>query len=288
LVERAKSLPAVTQVIECSYDWRDSVLNSCLTVANQIGRTLSTDLAKPPAKAQNDKVTLVAHSMGGLVVKAAIASELIHPGHIDRIVYIGCPQYGAPAAFRSMYSDVDLPFFSEFASLFRGLEKQTFRTHILRSFRTFPSISQLLPALSIDYICYSAVSRTNPLREAYMDGTKRQMAMQAQQAFRRADLIVEAAKIQTFAIYTATRSDAQTDHDYTVEAIAIPNGYQVVGVYHRDWDGDGTVPAYSAKGNDYGRALPVINCRHASMCESKAVFDWLVRTDGAASQTGKS
>ena len=267
-------------MIECSYDWRDSVLNSCSTVANQIGRDLSTDLAAPPANASDNKLTLVAHSLGGLVVKAAIAKELIHPARIDRIVYIGCPQYGAPAAFRSIYSDVDLPFFSQFASLFRGLEKQAFRTNILRSFRTFPSLCEMLPASSIDYICYSAVHRTNPLREAFMDHAKRDIAIQAQKALRNADLIVEAAKIPTFAIYTTTASDFQTDHEFSVEAIAIPNGYRVLDVYHRDWDGDGTVPAYSAKGNDYCRPVPVINCKHAFMCESNAVLDGLVKTGG--------
>lgn len=110
LTKHVKSLPEVSEVIECSYDWRESVLASCETVAKQIAAHVSGPLDKAPPPGA-EKVVIVAHSLGGLVAKAAIAQQLIHPGRIESVFYIGCPQYGAPAAFRSMYDDVDLPFF---------------------------------------------------------------------------------------------------------------------------------------------------------------------------------
>ena len=106
----ARGLPDISRVIECSYDWRDSVLNSCGNVTNTVRQSLSTDLDKP-ARAGEQKLVFLAHSLGGLVVKSAVAKGLIHPSRIDRIVYIGSPLYGAPAAFRSMYSEVTLPLF---------------------------------------------------------------------------------------------------------------------------------------------------------------------------------
>ncbi|HEV2202193.1 MAG TPA: hypothetical protein VGR73_20425 [Bryobacteraceae bacterium] len=275
LIQGVRSLPDISDVLECSYDWRDSILNSCAVVAGMISAKVCQDAAKPP-NAADPKLFILAHSLGGLVVKAAVAGGMIHPGRIDRLVFIGCPQLGSPAAFRSMYSDVDLPFFAQVTSLFRTLGKQQFKTHLLHSFRTFPSLSELLPEQSINYLYYSVVSRANPLSERYMDETRRAGALAAQAVFVKADRIIQDARVPTFAIYTATSSEFQTDHDYVVRGVDRPAGYDIEKVYHLDWDGDGTVPEYSAKGGEFCQRLPVVNCKHATMCESDAVFDRIV------------
>lgn len=286
LVQHAQSLQDVSAVLECSYDWRDSVLNSRVTVCNSISKMIGKDLARPPS-AEDHKLLILAHSLGGLVVKAALADGLIHPDWIKRLVFIGSPLLGSPAAFRSMYSEIDLPFFAQLATVFRSLNKHQFKTHLLRSFRTFPSLSELLPAKSIRFLCYSPVSRFNPLEETYMDASRRALATTAQDAFRKADGILEANKVPVFAIYTATSSSFQTDHEYSVSAIAQPRGYDVTGVYHQDCDGDGTVPEYSARGGNYYRQLPVVNCRHAFMCEADSVLNWITQTATETARTGR-
>jgi hypothetical protein len=189
-----------------------------------------------------------------------------------------------------MYSQVALPLFSQFEALFRGLEKRTFRTNLLSSFRTFPSLSQLLPSKDIDYICYSPICRANPLNEPYMNGDLKQVALKAQSSFDRADDLLQAAEVPVFSIYTTTAAGFQTDHQYFVRGIGDPrpNGYEIIDVYLQDWDGDGTVPAYSARGNRHCRPAPVVNCRPSFMCDSSAVLDWLSQITSTSSLTERA
>lgn len=121
-----------------------------------------------------------------------------------------------------------------------------------------------------------------------MESSKRDAALKAQESFRIADHILQSEKVPTFAIYTKTASDLVTDHEYFVKAIARPSGYEVTGVYHQNSNGDGTVPEYSARGGDYCRALRVVNCKHAFMCESSDVLDWLSQTTSTLVSTGKA
>ena len=286
IAEYAQTLPGISSVIECSYDWRDSILNSCLTMTYRLRRNLSVELESPPS--DGHKLVFIAHSLGGLVVKAAIAKGMIHPERVDRVIYVGSPLHGAPSAFRSKYSDVDLPLFSEFSWLFRSVRKDVFKRCFLSSMRTFPSLSQLLPAKDIEYICYSPISRTNPLSETFMEEAERTAALEVHDACRQADLILQNAKVSTFAIYTAACSTIKTDHSYLVKAIANPSGYDIIQPYYTDWDGDGTVPAYSARGDDNCRRLPVVNCQHAFMCENRAVLDSLSKIGLTIAAAGES
>ena len=121
----------------------------------------------------------------------------------------------------------------------------------------------------------------------YLEESARSAAMEAHEAFRVADVILQDARVPRFSIYTATCSEILTDHEYVVKAIAIPRGYEIVDVHHRDYNGDGTVPAYSASGDQGCQPLRVINCAHAFMCESKAVIDSLSKTDVSVALTGR-
>ncbi len=86
------------------YDWRydplDVVANGTLT--EQPDGTLKTiyldDVLKEmAANSPTGKVTIVAHSNGGLVAKGLAASlGADAPNYIDRIILVGVPQYGTP------------------------------------------------------------------------------------------------------------------------------------------------------------------------------------------------
>jgi hypothetical protein len=79
--------------------------------------------------------------------------------------------------------------------------------------------------------------------------------------------------VPSFSIYTDTASEFTTDQNFLVRALAIPPGYEIVGVYYADQNGDGTVPEYSARGHTFYVPLPVVNCKHSLMCETDAVLD---------------
>lgn len=108
------------------YDWRESVLDA--------GRGLAERIGQEPRR----KVSLVAHSMGGLVARAALA----HPGaeRIERVVQLGTPNAGAFAsvqALRGTYPLVRRLALLDLAHSARQLARDVFCT--------LPGLAELLP-----------------------------------------------------------------------------------------------------------------------------------------------
>lgn len=108
------------------YDWRHSV--------HDAGRGLAERIGHEPRR----KVSLVAHSMGGLVARAALA----HPGaeRIERVVQLGTPNSGAFAsvqALRGTYPLVRRLALLDLAHDARQLARSVFCT--------LPGLAELLP-----------------------------------------------------------------------------------------------------------------------------------------------
>lgn len=110
------------------YDWRKSI--------PQLGRKLATDIARIPGK-----VKIVAHSMGGLVARAAL-----HAGasSVDRLVMLGTPNRGSFAAVEVLQGINSNVVLVDKLDLAHDAEELT-RT----VFSTFPSIYELLPQESV-------------------------------------------------------------------------------------------------------------------------------------------
>jgi len=110
-----------------AYDWRRSVI--------ELGRALAEEIARDPAP----RVLLVAHSMGGLVARAALAL----PGQerVERLVMLGTPNAGSFApvqALRGTYSVV-----RKLATLDQLHTAETLASEV---YSTFPGLYELLPA----------------------------------------------------------------------------------------------------------------------------------------------
>ncbi|MET9600914.1 alpha/beta fold hydrolase [Streptomyces sp. NPDC006459] len=100
------------------YDWRKPLATSADELHQAI---LATSAAKP-----GQPVHVVAHSMGGLVVRTAL---MRHPdlwNHVGKIVFIGTPHYGSPAI--GGYLKNHLWGFELLALLGRYLSRDTFRS----------------------------------------------------------------------------------------------------------------------------------------------------------------
>ena len=109
------------------YDWRLPVTES--------GRALAERLrAARPAR-----IAIVAHSMGGLVSRAALA--LPDTGHVERVVLLGTPNSGSFAAVQALRGTYAVV--RKVARLASGTSAETLAGE---TFSTFPSLYDLLPS----------------------------------------------------------------------------------------------------------------------------------------------
>ena len=109
-----------------AFDWRRSI--------DDLGRELLVRL-----KQERGPVVLVAHSMGGLVARAAMKND--RRGRVARLVMLATPNYGSYApvlALRGAYPPV-----RQIAQLDHLHDAET---HAQEVFATFPGLYQLLPA----------------------------------------------------------------------------------------------------------------------------------------------
>ncbi len=261
-----------SSVLECAYDWRDSILNSSDTIVASISKQWKLDLRATPSSTE-PKLVLFTHSLGGLVVRAAVAKGTLNPDRIDRLIHIGTPLRGSPSAFRTAFSKTDLPMFDELFRFLRVLRREDFKAMLLASFRTFPSVFQLMPHADIRYLFYSPLLRGNPLAEDIISKEMLSHAREGHDAVRGSDLILFQRRVPVFTIYTEACARKKTDYEYRVKAIARPASYEILGVHHSDFTGDGTVPSYSAMGSDLCKRVPLADVKHAQMCSSRHVIN---------------
>ena len=109
------------------YDWRLPV--------TECGRTFAERLrALRPAR-----IAIVAHSMGGLVARAALA--LPGTGHVERLVLLGTPNCGSFAAVQALRGT-----YAVVRKVARLAAQASAETLAAEVFATFPSLYDLLPA----------------------------------------------------------------------------------------------------------------------------------------------
>jgi len=108
------------------YDWRLSIVQSGRALAERL-RTLR------PAR-----VALVAHSMGGLVSRAALALEGTR--HVERLVLLGTPNCGSFAAVQALRGT-----YAVVRKVARLAQQASAESLAAEVFSTFPSLYELLP-----------------------------------------------------------------------------------------------------------------------------------------------
>ena len=264
----------VETTVEFGYDWRGPLVDSANRLINWLKANGQVDLASERSD-DAPPFLFITHSMGGLVVRIAIANGKIHHSWVDKIIHIGTPLKGSPSAFRTAYEGLSLPLFREIFGLVRRKNRAAFEHHLLDCIRTFPSLYHLLPPREVPYLYYSQSSRSNPLRERSMSNEHRSIASECHETLERAQEIIANQRIKVSTIYTEVHAGRQTELEYRVTPLADGRGYTVDGVHARSDYGDGTVPADSARGELPVRGLSVINVDHMVMCNNDKVVECL-------------
>ena len=188
-----------------AFDWRQGV--------DQLGEELMQRIAADPAT----NVALVAHSMGGLVSRAAIGLD--HGRKISKLVMLGTPNFGSFApvqAMRGTYASVRAIATLDLKHSPEALARLVFTT--------FPGLTQMLPAPEK----FSAVDLYNPATWP-ADGPEPDAQLLQEVAAARASL---ASPDERFFLIAGVNQDTTVD-------MAINNGQFEYTVSKA---GDGTVP----------------------------------------------
>src|SRR5918994_5983188 len=134
------------QTWEYSYDWRQSLLVTANKFGQDLGKyteRLAVEKRVPPNEIS---YVFLTHSMGGLMVRIALALGVLDPSVVDKMVHIGSPLGGSVSAFRSAYRTGSLPLMQTLYSVFKGKKNaEVFFQNFLKSVRSFPSVYQLMP-----------------------------------------------------------------------------------------------------------------------------------------------
>ena len=109
------------------YDWRLGV--------DELGRSFAERLRNEPC----ERLAVVAHSMGGLVARAAV----VLPGaeRVQRVILLGTPNYGSFAAIQALRGTYAVV--RKLARLAGGATAESLAGEV---FNTFPSLYHMLPA----------------------------------------------------------------------------------------------------------------------------------------------
>lgn len=262
------------RMLKFAYDWRQSLLET----AEELGSFLQThiqDLQNTEGvKPGECSFVFLTHSMGGLVVRIALALGEVEPQNIDRIIHIGSPLEGAPSAFRSAYGSRLLPMLAELTKVFHWKNADRFFEHLLDNIRTFPSIYQLMPPKRYPYLYYSPSKRSNPLNEQIIRPKFKILADDAHDKLEEAERVIIRNGVETFTIYTESHNQEKTDVEFRVQPL--PSGYKIEEVLGQTYWGDGSVPFESARGNRVScKQNPILNVTHAFMCNDTKVVSLL-------------
>jgi hypothetical protein len=263
-------------LIEFGYDWRASLIETAKVLAASLTSRVNAPIDSLRTSSHSQFVFLT-HSMGGVVVRIALALKLINPTWVDRIIHIGSPLKGAAVTFRVAYERSTLPLLAEILKFAHRKNSALFTRNLLRCFKSFPSLYQLLPPLDVKYLHYSPSVLRNPLEEEFLPAFCRELTEETHRRLVEAEIFIIAHKIKVFTIYTAVNLQNRTDIMYRIRTVGEPEpGYLIEEVIGSTVQGDGTVSAQSASDSEPGAlGKSVTNVDHAYLCNSKKVVEIL-------------
>ncbi|MDP3792734.1 MAG: hypothetical protein Q8Q89_03305 [bacterium] len=242
------------------YDWRLDVEISSV----EFGLIMDQLISSSPT----GQVNIVAHSMGGLVVKDYLSDN--GDSEVNKLIFAGTPHLGAPKAFNALNygDDFDLKFIG------LGLNKNKAKDIS----QNMPAVYELLP--SREYINQAdSYVQNNELADLDYDQTKQLMASGPLLPDNRNSNLLDLA------------DQFHQLHDYWLPQSANVYNlmgcreYDTIGSFQIDDDGsvdinsvngDGTVPLISASqvpGDDYFVSYPMTKINHTGLISDDRMID---------------
>src|SRR3989344_4511329 len=234
------------------YDWRVDISSSSVKLDSIVGQAL--------ANSPTGKVNIIAHSMGGLLVK----DYLIRNGDsmINKLVFAGTPHLGAPKAFNLLNwgDDFDLKF------LGLGLN----RNKAKEIGQNMPSVYQLLPSREYINKAGSYVQDNNSIELDYEQTNDFLTSSSVLEDHRNIGLLIRADEFHQL------RDDWMPSTANVYNLLGCRE-YDTIGSFTISGDGsvdidsitgDGTVPFASAEhipGNDYFVSYFKTNINHVGL-----------------------
>src|SRR5215470_14092110 len=137
-------------VVEFPYDWRAKIETTARELRNSLNSSYGVQIHRSRQPVQ---LSIITHSMGGLVARVALVDGHIDPSNIRRIVHIAPPLMGSANAFRSLFGGGALPFLNEFVAFCHGQKNGRLALNNLREvMASFPSMYQLMPPRSNKFL----------------------------------------------------------------------------------------------------------------------------------------
>lgn len=166
-----------------AYDWRlgtGAIIGSGTRTGERITYTVPSDtpylideLMRLASTSPTGKVTIVAHSYGGLVAKSLVlALGAQAPQLVDRLVLVGVPEQGAPRSLAALlFGDREgIPGLRYFPNLILSNEKaRTFARHSSASYELLPTASHFAsaPAAERGLLSFDMSNRFSIERQSY-------------------------------------------------------------------------------------------------------------------------
>ncbi|MEO5646040.1 MAG: hypothetical protein ABIO57_03150 [Candidatus Paceibacterota bacterium] len=265
------------------YDWR---------LSNTVNQSLLKDMiAKALLKSGKKKVTIIAHSMGGLLVKEYISENPTAP--LDHLFYIAVPHLGAPKTFKTLMYGDDMGFRFSLGSLLQVpvLNEQRVKTIT----QNMPSVYELLPSKKyIDGVSHYIQDRTQVIHdmsqdniEKYMiaDGRNDNMFSFAHQLHDKIDTMTSTFDKYDFAGCGNTKTI--TGFTLTKEQSLTLTGFKLIPEHRLLYgSGDGVVPVSSAVAENGAHNYYVHAGSHGTVASLPVIQDTIVQIlDGKAPTT---
>lgn len=140
------------------YDWRLSNTYNAKILAEEI-LIKWWDGQSPNEVFPQERITIIAHSLGGLVARYYLESEEFHGSRfVHQLITVGTPHLGSPEAythFLGVTRPFEIPFFKGLADIFDNPDFNEFPMPSRmqeRLVRFFASVIEMLPVY--DFVCY--------------------------------------------------------------------------------------------------------------------------------------
>jgi hypothetical protein len=256
-------------VVECPYDWRQSLQDSAGHIVELLGQSQGADASlaqvAPPDSVRFDMIT---QSMGGLVVRTGLGMKILHPSWLGKILHLAPPLQGSPAAFRCVVDRTTLPMLNEFLHLVHLRNFLNFKNMVFDIFREFPSIYELMPPANVQFLQAPSGQQMDPGSAPQMVATLFAAAKQTHKYIALADSILSGSDVRVEVIYTHLNNGAETDCGYRYN----PRSSSIEETYVSHF-GDGTVLSNSASSSLAAHNRPIEDLAHMRFPNSRSVVD---------------